>query len=705
MKHTFISLLAMTMLVTGCQQPQPKSDNPFFEAYDTPHQTPPFDKITTDHYMPAFTKGMEEQKAEIEAIVKNQEEPTFENTILPFDRSGELLDKVSYVFYNLKGTENNDQFQAIAREVTPLMSKHGDEISMNMDLFKRVKAVYTNRESSGLNPSQIRVVEKYYQDFVRNGADLSVEDQEKLKKLNEELSMLQLKFGENQLAETNKNFSLIIEDEKDLAGLPEGVIAAASETAEAAGQTGKWMFTLQKPSLIPFLQYADNRDLREKIYRGYFMRGNNDNEFDNKVTLHKIATTRSERAKLLGFDTHGEYAIDVNMAKTPEKVYEFLHNLYNPALERAKTEVKEMQAIIDREGGKFELASWDWWYYAEKLRKEKYDLDESQLTPYFKLENVREGMFWVANQLYGITFEKVNNIPLYNPNVEVFEVKEADGAHIGLLYMDYHPRDSKRSGAWCTSFRDAIVKDGKRTAPLVSIVCNFTKPTGDIPALLTWDEVTTLFHEFGHGLHGLFTSGEYSRTAGVVPTDYVELPSQIMENWAGEPAVLKHYAKHYKTGEVISDELIEKIQKSGHFNQGFATVEYLAASLLDLDWHSIKAGETVADALTFEKASMDKIGLIDEIIPRYRSTYFSHIFSSGYYSAGYYVYIWAAVLDSDAFNAFKESGDIFNKELAAKFRQHCLSEVGDGEGMDQYRKFRGQDPSVDPLLEKRGLKN
>jgi peptidyl-dipeptidase Dcp len=451
------------------------------------------------------------------------------------------------------------------------------------------------------------------------------------------------------------------------------------------------------------LQYAENRALREKIYRGYFMRGNNDNEFDNKEIARKIAMIRSERVKLLGYDTHADYAIAVNMAKTAQNVDEFLMGLWKPALNVAKQELMEMQAIIDQEGGNFKLESWDWWYYAEKLRKAKYDLDESEIVPYFKLENVREGMFWVANQLYGITFTPINNIELYNPEVEVFEVNEATGDHIGLLYLDYHPRDSKRPGAWQTSFRNAITKDGKRVAPLVSLVCNFTKPTGDTPALLTFDEVSTLFHEFGHGLHALFTDGEYKRTAGVVPMDYVELPSQIMENWAAEPTVLKQYARHYQTGEVIPDELIEKIQKSGHFNQGFATVEYLAASLLDMSWHTIKAGDVITNTIDFEKASMDNIGLIDEIIPRYRSTYFGHVFSSDFYAAGYYVYIWAAVLDSDAFDAFKQSGDIFNKDLAQKFRQHCLSECGNDEGMVQYLKFRGQEPSLQPLLEKRGL--
>ncbi len=698
-------MLALVVLASACQTATKTTEgmNPFFTEYETPFQTPPFDIIKVEHYMPAFEKGMKEQVEEIDAIVNNREQPSFENTILAYDRSGALLDKISSVFFNIQGTDNNDDIQKIARTITPLLTKHSDNISMNMGLFNKVKAVYEQREEMNLTAAQKRVTEKYYNDFVRNGAELSAEDQAKLKQFNEQLSTLQLEFSENQLNETNKNFKLVIDKEADLAGLPEGVISAAAETAKANDMEGKWVFTLQKPSLIPFLQYADNRDLREEIYRGYFMRGNNNNEFDNKEIARKVAMLRSERVKLLGYETHADYAIATNMAQTPENVDEFLMGLWKPALKVAKQELKEMQQIIDQEGGKFELQSWDWWYYAEKLRKAKYDLDESEITPYFQLENVRDGMFWVANQLYGITFTPIENIQVYNPAAEVFEVKEANGEHVGLLYLDYHPRDSKRPGAWQTSFRQAITKDGKKITPLVSLVCNFTAPTGDIPALLTFDEVSTLFHEFGHGLHALFTSGEFKRTAGVVPQDYVELPSQIMENWAAEPQVMRHYARHYKTGEVIPDHLIEKIQKSGHFNQGFATVEYLAASLLDLKWHALKAGDVVENTVEFEKTAMDEIGLIEEIIPRYRSTYFGHIFSSDYYAAGYYVYIWAAVLDSDAFDAFKQSGDIFNKELAVKFRQHCLSECGDDEGMIQYRKFRGQEPSLQPLLNKRGL--
>lgn len=708
MKKLLIMTLPLILFAVACnnadKQDAKESDNPFFQSWDTPQNTPPFDEIKTEHYMPAFKEAIKREKAEIEEIVENKEEPTFENTILAFDRTGEMLDKVSSVFYNLKSADSNEKMQNIAKEVSPLLSEHSSNIMLNKDLFKRIETVYNNRNDCGLDDQQIRVVEKYYNDFIRNGAALEGEDREKLRELNKDLSMLSLEFGDNVLAETNENFVLLIDNEKDLAGLPEAVIDGAAEKAKNMDEEDKWAFGLSRASMTPFLTYAENRNLREKLYRGYFMRGDNGGECDNKGIIKKMATKRAEKAELLGYDTHAGYVIEKNMADSPEAVDNFLMKLWNAALPVAKTEVYDMQKIIDNEGKDFKLAPWDWWYYAEKVRKQKYDLDESQLKPYLKLENVRDGMFWVANQLYSIKFEKIDNIPLYHEDVEVYEVTEADGSLIGLLYLDYYTRDSKQGGAWCTSFREATYDDeGNRVHPLASIVTNFPPPTEETPSLLSWDQTTTLFHEFGHALHGLFTDGKYRRTAGVVPRDYVELPSQVMENFAGEPQVLRHYAKHYETGETMPDELIEKIQGSGHFNQGFVTVEYLAASLLDLDWHTLTTDDNVEDVNAFEKQNMDKIGLIEEILPRYRSTYFQHIFSGGY-SAGYYVYIWAAVLDADAFDAFKQSGDIFNQELAAKFRKHCLAEVGSAPAMEQYIKFRGQEPSENPLLERRGLK-
>jgi len=696
------TIVLCAFIMTSCNKKKKDlSGNPFFTEYTTPFGVPPFDKIDTTHYIPAFEEGMIQHNLEIDSIINSKEEPTFENTILKYDKSGRLLTKVGNVFFNLLSALTNDRMQDIAMEISPKLSEHRDAIMMNEKLFARIKAIYEKRNDSKLDSQQIRVVEKYYKDFVRNGANLSKEKQDSLKSVNSKLSKLELQFGQNLLAET-KDFKLIVDKKEDLEGLPQASIDAAAEAAKEAGKEGKWLFTLDKPSLIPFLQYAKNRELREKIYRGYFMRGDNDNKNDNKKIIDEIVNLRIEKAKLLGYTNFAQYVIEQNMAKTPETVNDFLIKLWTPALKVSKNELVDMQKIIDKEKGNFKLASWDWWYYAEKVRKEKYNLEETELQPYLSLSNVRDGMFYVANKLYGITFDKKTDIPVYQSEVEVFEVKEADGKHLGLLYLDYYPRVSKDGGAWCTSFREAGWDFGKKVDPIVSIVCNFTKPSGDAPALLNWDEATTLFHEFGHGLHSLFTEGKYNRTAGSVPRDYVELPSQIMENWAGEKEVLKQYAKHYKTGEVIPDALIEKLSKSSKFNQGFGTVEYLAASILDLNYHMVNEKTTI-DAREFEKTALSKIGLIPEILPRYRSTYFSHIFSGGY-SAGYYVYIWAEVLDSDAFDAFKKSGDLFNKDLASKFRKYCLQECGNDEGMTQYKKFRGQEPSIEPLLIKRGLK-
>ncbi|HPF51814.1 MAG TPA: M3 family metallopeptidase [Draconibacterium sp.] len=697
----FVSVLALSSCQTDKKESKTDMGNPFFKEWTTPFGVPPFDEIKVEHYLPAVQKGIEEQNAEIEGIVNNQEEPTFENTILAFDKSGALLQKVSGVFGPLSSANTNDEMQALARELSPLTTAHRNNIAMNAGLFKRIKTIYDNRDNLNFDKEQMRVVEKYYEDFVRGGANLSAEDQEKLKEINLELSDLYLQFGENLLAETNKNFKLLIDNEEDLAGLPDDVIARAAVDAEKAGESGKWVFTMAKPSWTPFLTFSEKRDLREKLYRGYFMRGDNDNENDNKEIIKKIVPLRDQKAKLLGFDNFAAYKADVNMARTPENITNFLMELWEPSLKMAKQDVKDMQKIIDREGGNFKLQSWDWWYYSEKMRKEKFDLDEAEVKPYFSLDNAKKGIFYVADRLYGLKFIKRDDLPTYNEEAEVYEVQEADGSHLGVLYMDFHPRDGKKVGAWSTSFRPASYVDGKRVSRIGSMVMNFTRPAGDTPALLSFDEVSTLFHEFGHALHGLFSDGPYDRTAGSVPRDFVELPSQIMENWAAEPEVMKVYAKHYQTGETIPDELLNKLIKAGTFNQGFLTGEYVAASLLDMDYHTTKNPE-ITDVNAFEKGSMDAIGLIPEFLPRYRSTYFSHIFSSDGYSAGYYVYIWAAVLDSDAFDAFKQSGDIFNPEYAAKFRT-LLEKCGSDEGMTIYRNFRGQDPSKEPLLRKRGL--
>lgn len=700
MKKFILLIIPALMLLSGCGNQTKPVENPFFTEWDTPFGVPPFDQIDNEDFLPAYEEAIKQHKAEIEAIITNTEEPTFENTIVAYDRAGELMSKVGAVFGGLRGANTNDRLQEIARETTPMLTAHSNEIRMNQDLFGRIKAVYDKRETLDLELEEMRLVEKIYQDFERGGAALPEEKREELKKLNERMSMISLQLSENSLKENN-GFKLIIEDEADLVGLPQDVINGAAALAEREGQAGTWMFDLSKPSWIPFVTFSERRDLREQIYTAYFMRGNNDNENDNKALFSELMKLRQQASQILGFDNYAQYAVDVNMAETPENVYNFLYQVWEPALERAKEERDDMQAIIDREGDDFELESWDWWYYAEKVRKEKYDLNEEELKAYFPIDNVRDGVFYVANQLYGLEFIQREDLPVYHEEVETFEVKDQDGSHLAVLYIDPHPRPSKRSGAWCGTFRRGSYKDGERIAPVVTMVMNFSSPSGDKPALLSWDEVETYFHEFGHALHNFFADGQYDRTSRSVPRDFVELPSQVMENWAGEPEVLKEYARHYETNEPMPDELIQKLRNAQHFNQGFINVEYTAAAILDMDWHTADHSGDI-DVNAFEKASMDRIGLIDEIVPRYRTTNFGHIHGTGY-AAGYYVYLWAGVLDADAFYAFKESGDLFNPELAARFREYVHAKNSLYEGMDAYVRFRGQEPTIDGLLKQRGL--
>ncbi|MBM4174875.1 MAG: M3 family metallopeptidase [Ignavibacteria bacterium] len=677
-----------------------KTANPFFEEYKTPFQVPPFDKIKEVHYMPAFKAGMEEQQKEVDDIINNNAAPTFSNTIEALEYSGNLLNKVSYVFYNLNSADTNESLQKIAKDVSPLLSKHRDDINLSEKLFQRVKSVYENRSNFNLTPEQIRLLDEYYKDFVRGGANLDEKQKERMREINKELSLLTLKFGENNLKETN-SFKMILENEEDLIGLPQSNKESSSKAAKEAGLDGKWLFTLDKPSLIPFLQYSNRRDLREKMFKAYINRGNNNNEYDNKEILSKIVSLRIEKAKLLGYNNHAEFILEENMAKTPDKVYEFMKQLWEPALGVAKNEAAELQEMIKKDGGDFQLAPWDWWYYSERIKKEKYELDEEEMRPYFKLENVRNGVFDVANKLYGITFYERKDIPIYHPDVQVFEVKESDGKHIGILFMDFHPRQGKRVGAWMNSFRKQYREKGKNITPLIANVCNFSKPTANKPALLSFEEVETLFHEFGHALHGLLSNSTYPSLTGTsVPRDFVELCSQIMENWANEPEVLKTYARHYLTNEPIPDELIERMKKAEHFNQGFATVEYLAAAFLDMDLHTLNEPISI-DPMEFEEKSLINIQLIPEIVVRYRSPYFNHIFSGGY-SSGYYSYVWAEVLDADAFEAFKETS-LFDKKTAQSFRDNILSKGGTEDPMELYLKFRGREPKVDPLLKRKGL--
>ena len=711
MTKKIINMIALSVItLASCtSKPEQKTEaagpNPFLTEYTTPFQVPPFDQIKIEHYMPAFEAGIKEQQAEIEAIANNSEAPTFQNTILPFDKSGETLDRVSNVFFNLNECLTNDEMIAIAEQVLPMLSKHGDAIMMNPKLFERIDYVYQHRNEMGLDDQQIRVVEKYHQDFVRSGAALPADKQAELSQINEQLSTLSLQFGNNLLKE-NANYKLVIENEADLAGLPQTSIDAAAEQAKNNGMEGKWVFTLSKPSLIPFLQFSERRDLREQMYKAYYNRGDNNNEYDNKKLINEIVKLRVQKAKLFGYDNYADYVLAVNMAKDSKTVDKFLIDIFNPAQQLAKKELAEMQAIADAEGANIKLEGWDWWYYAEKLRKAKYAFDENQIKPYLTVDNVRNGMFMAANKLYGVTFTQNTNLPVYYPGVETYEVKEANGDFLGILYMDYYPRESKSGGAWCTSFRESGHDiNGKKIYPVVSLVMNFTPASGDTPALLTWDETETMWHEFGHSLHAFFSDGLYSRTCGNVPHDYVEMPSQIMENWVTEPEVIRMYAKHYKTGEPMPDSLIAKIENSALFNQGFMTTELIAASILDMKYHEITSIDEIKalDVDAFEKQQMDAIGLMREILPRYRSTNFAHIFNGGY-SAGYYAYTWAEVLDKDAFNYFKSSGNLFNPELAASFRKNCLQECGNDEGMVQYRKFRGQDPDYEPYLRARGLK-
>lgn len=702
MKKLTLILLFATM-ITACKtggNEKSASENPFFAEYDTPFGVPPFSEIKNEHFLPAIEKGIEEQTAQIAAIVSNPEPADFENTIAAYDYSGELIRKVTGVFYNYNSSNTNAEIQALAKEIAPKLSAHYDNINLNPELFEKVRMVYENRNALNLNGEQARLLEDTYKDFVRGGAALESAAQVRFREINQELSVLTLRFGENVLAETNE-FKLVIDNQDDLEGLTRGLIDQGAETAKAAGMEGKWVYTLHNPSIMPFLQYSAKRDLREKIYKAYINRGNNNNDKDNKELIGKITALRLERANLLGYETHAAFILEENMAKNAGNVLDLLNQLWTPALKRAKAEVAQLQTIIDKEGGNFKLQPWDWNYYAEKLRKEQYDLDDEQLKPYFSLENVKQGIFTVCNNLYGITFTEQKDIPVYHPDAVAYEVNEANGDHIGVLYMDFHPRESKRGGAWMSSYRKQYVKNGEKVSPVITIVCNFTKPTASQPSLLTFDETSTFFHEFGHALHGLLSNSTYYSLSGTsVPRDFVELPSQIMENWASEPEVLKLYAKHYQTGEVIPDELIDKIQNSAYFNQGFATVEYLAASFLDMGYHNMKEFN-LTDVSSFEDATLAQIGLIPEITSRYRSTYFNHIFSGGY-SSGYYSYIWSGILDSDAFEAFKEHG-LFDQATAASFRKNILERGGTEDPMVLYKKFRGAEPDIKPLLKRRGL--
>ena len=673
--------------------------NPLLSGEETPYGVPAFDKIQLSDYEPAFKEAVRQHQAEIDAIVNNPEEPTFENTLVALDRAGSLLEKVEGAFFNVLEADGNAEMDAIAERVTPLVTSLSDEILLNEKLFARIKTVYEKKESLGLNPEQMRLLTETYKSFVNNGANLNPEQKERLKEINQQLSLLSLQFGNNVVAETN-SIKRFITDESQLEGLPEGAKAAAQEEAAAAGHPGEWLFTPKRTSFTPVLQYCKNRELRKQLLMDYTIRGNRDNENDNKSVINQTMRLRIEKAKLFGYDCPADYILNDCMAKDAKTVNQFLQSVWTPSLAAAKREAAELQKLMDKDLPGEKLQPWDWWYYAEKLRAEKYALNEEDLKPYFELSNVRRGVFGLAHSLYGLNFEPLQDMPVYNKEVEVFRVTDAEGNLVGILYTDYFPRAGKRPGAWMNNICSQYIDDaGVDHRPVIINVGNFNKPTKDNPSLLSMDDVETLFHEFGHALHGLLSHCTYKTLSGTnVPRDFVEMPSQFMENYCYEPQIMRTYAFHYQTGEVMPDSLIQKINNARKFNQGFVETELLSASILDMDYHCLTAADTI-DVNKFEAESMQKMQMLPEIIVRYRSTFYNHIFTTGY-AAGYYSYTWSAVLDSDAFAAFSETGDILNPDVAKRFR-HMLEQGGTRDAQELWNEFRGRPADPKYLLEKK----
>jgi peptidyl-dipeptidase Dcp len=695
---TVASAIAVTLSACNSNKME---ENPFLADYTTQYEIPPFDQIKYEHYLPAVKAGIEAQNQEIDAIIKNRALPDFENTILALDNSGQLLNKVAYVFFALSESDNTPEMEALTPEISALYTAHSDNMGMNEALFARIKEVYDNKEKFNLNTAQTRLLEKYYKNFVRSGALLDAAQKDSLKAINQELSKAFIAYNENVLKGTNA-WELVVENKEELAGLPEGTIATAADEAKARGKEGKWVFTLHAPSRLAVLTYAENRELREKMWKGYTSLAS-EGEFANAENINAILKLRTKKANMLGFDCFADYAIDNVMAKTTKNAEDLLYKIWKPAVAKVKEEVADMQAYVKAEGKDFKVAPWDYYYYAEKVKAQKFNISEDDVRPYFKLENVVEGLFHVANKLYGVTFTEMKDAPKYNPEVTVYEVKDAAGEYLAVFMTDYFPRATKRQGAWMSEFKGACNYDTINERPVVYNVGNFTRPSGDMPALLTIDEVETAFHEFGHGLHGMLTRAAYRGQAGTnVDRDLVELPSQITEHWAFEPEVLAVYAKHYQTGETIPAELVEKLIASSKFNQGFATTELAGAALLDIEWHKVNDGKDV-NVAEFEAAVAEKLGLPEELTFRYRSTYFKHIFGSDGYAAGYYTYLWAEVLDADGFELFAEKG-IFDKATADAFRINILEAGGSEDPMTLYKQFRGQEPNPDALLRNRGLK-
>jgi len=698
MKKFFLLGLA-TLSIMACQR-----KNPFLVEQNTPYGVPAFDQYQLADYEPAFEEGIKQYQQEVEAIVANTDAPTFDNTIAALDRCGGLLDLVQGVFFNVLEADGNEQMDEIANRVAPKLSELSDGVYMNEALFARVKKVYNDNhnDNHNLTAEQQRLLEETYKAFVNNGAELDADKKARLMQINQELAVLSLKFGQNVVAETNAEEALVlVTDENELAGLPESAKAAAKEEAQTAGKQG-WLFTPKRTSFTPVLQYCQNRELRKQLLMAYTTRGNHDNENDNKALINQTMRLRVEKAQLFGFACPADYILQDCMAKNHETVDAFLKSVWEPSLQAAQREAAELQKLMDQDLPGEKLMPWDWWYYAEKLRQEKYALNEEELKPYFELNNVRKGVFTLAHNLYGLNFEKLENMPVYNPDVEVFKVTDADSALVGILYTDYFPRAGKRPGAWmndiCHQYVDA---EGVDHRPVIINVGNFNKPTAGNPSLLSMDDVETMFHEFGHALHGLTSKATYKSLAGTnTPRDFVELPSQFMENYCYEPQVLATYAFHYQTGEVMPDSLVAKINAAKKFNQGFVETELLSASIMDMDFHEITTMDSI-DVNAFEQASLKKMNMIDQIIVRYRPTFYNHIFTTGY-EAGYYSYTWAAVLDADAFEAFRETGDIFNPEVAKRFH-HLLEQGGTRDAAELYLEFRGKEANPEYLLRRKGF--
>lgn len=676
--------------------------NPLLESFETPFGVPPFEKIKLDHYKPGIEKLIEKSRSEIEEIASQEAEASFENTIEALERGGRDLDQAAEVFFNLNSAETSDEMQALANELSPLLTEFGNEIMQNERLFNRVKSVYDNRSKLTLDQEEEMLLRKTYLGFIRSGANLNKEDKKKYRELSNTLAMASLKFGENVLAETNA-YELILENEEDLKGLPEGAVDAAALAAEEKGYKGMWLFTLQAPSFLPFMEYAENRALREKMYKAYMSKAFKGDDLDNQEKVTEIVKLRYQMAQLLGYNTYADYILEERMAEKPNKVKDFLNDLLEKALPKAKEEVEELKSYVKKQGDDIELERWDWAFYSQKLKNEKYQLDDEMLRPYFQMEKAVDGIFQVANKLYGLSFKKNSDIPVYHKDVQAYEVLDESGKHISVFYADFFPRPGKRGGAWMTSYRGQWKTD-KDHRPVVSIVCNFTPPTDSKPSLLTFNELETLFHEFGHALHGMLADGKYNSLSGTsVYWDFVELPSQILENWLMEKECLDLFASHYQTGESIPEDLIEKIKASSNYHEAYQTVRQISFGLMDMAWHSLTAENIdVDDVAGFEQKAMKRTELFNPIPGVCMSTQFSHIFQGGY-AAGYYSYKWAEVLDADAFSVFKSNG-IFDVDTARSFRDNILSKGGSEHPMELYKRFRGQEPSVEALLERSGLK-